>query len=208
VGKFTRWLNSEQLQTTKMAVLTERNVEKFMIGELALDSYADRVRRVADAAGIAEPSANPRVIRAMVAMEAGVPPDYVARYLDWKDFEGFCARLMAARGFSVTLDLRLRRPRAQVDILARSSSIALLVDCKHWARERGQAGLSAVIEKQMARARLVRKAMKDLEPMAVVVLSLAEERPRFLGGAAVVPVRALGDFLDTVLGYSANLTLY
>jgi len=191
-----------------MAVLTERNVEKFMVGELALDGYMDRVRRVADAAGIVEPSANPRVIRAMVALEAGVPPDYVARYLDWRDFEGFCARLMAARGFSVTLDLRLKRPRAQVDILARSSSIALLVDCKHWARGRGGAGLYAVIEKQIARARLVRIAMKAVEPMAVVVLSLAEERPGFLGGAAVVPVRALGDFLDNALAYSAQLTLY
>jgi hypothetical protein len=191
-----------------MAVLTERNIEKFMTGELALGGYLDRVRRVADAAGIVEPLNNPRLIRAMVAMEAGFPPDYVARYLDWRDFEGFCARLMAARGFSVTLDLRLNRPRAQVDILARSSSLALLVDCKHWARERGRAGLSAVIERQIARAGLVRRVMEDVEPMAVVVLSLAEERPRYLGGAAVVPVRALGDFLDNVLGYSADLTLY
>jgi hypothetical protein len=191
-----------------VAILTERNIEKFMTGEIPLDSYGDSAKRVAEAAGIVKPSDSPRIIRAMIAMEAGVAPDLVARYLDWKDFEGFCAGLMAARGFSVALDLRLKRPRAQVDILARSSSIALLVDCKHWARERGAAGLSKVVEKQIARAALVRKAIKNVEPMAVVVLSLVEERPRYVGGGAVVPIRALGDFLDNLFAYSGELTLF
>ena len=191
-----------------MAALTERNVQRFMAGDLALAGYSERLRRVADAVGFDDLSSAPMVVRAMVAMDAGAPPDLVARYLDWKDFEVFCARLMVAHGFGVTLDLRLRRPRAQVDILARCSSMALLVDCKHWARERGPAGLSEVVEKQKNRASLVRKAMKEVEPMAVVVISLVEERPRFLGGAAVVPVRALGDFLENVLGYSDSLALF
>ncbi len=191
-----------------MALVTERNVERFMGGGLSLDFFGKRVRQAVDSLGILNPSDGPSVLRALVAMEAGAPPDLVSRYLDWKDFEGFCARLVAARGFAVTLDLRLNRPRAQIDVLARSSSIALLVDCKHWARARGVGGLSAVVEKQAARARLVRKAMKDVEPMAVVVLSLVEERPKFVGGGAVVPMKALGDFLDNVLAYASNLTLY
>ncbi len=191
-----------------MALVTERNVERFMGGGLSLDFFGKRVRRVVDGLGLLSPSDSPNVIRAMVAMEAGAPPDLVSRYLDWKDFEGFCARLMAARGFAVTLDLRMKRPRAQIDVLARSSTIALLVDCKHWAKERGVGGLSAVVEKQAARGRLLRRAMKDVEPMVVVVLSLVEERPKFVGGGAVVPMKALGDFLDNVLAYAPNLTFY
>ena len=191
-----------------MTVITEGNIAKFMAGGFLVEGFDERLRRVAEAAGVVEPSGAPRVLRALVAIDAGVPPDLVARHLDWKDFERFCARLMASRGFRVTLDLRLKRPRAQVDILARSSTMALLVDCKHWARERGPAGLSAVVEKQKARAVLVRKAMKEVEPMAVVVVSLAEERPRFLDGAAIVPVRALGDFLANSPGLADSLALF
>ena len=191
-----------------MVVLTEWNVEKFMTGELSLDGYTDTLRRIADDAGMTELPAGPRVLRAMIAIEAGVPPDFVARYLNWKDFETFCAGLMAAKGFGVTPDLRLKRPRAQVDILARSSTIALIVDCKHWSRERGPSGLAALMEKQKARAALVRRAMKEVEPMAVVLLSLVEERPRYLNGGAIVPVRALGDFLDNLHAYASGLELY
>ncbi len=191
-----------------MALVTERNIERFMGGELSLEFFGKRVRGVVDSLGILNSSDGPSVIRALVAIEAGAPPDLVSRYLDWKEFEGLCARLMAARGFAVTLDLRLNRPRAQIDVLARSSSVALIVDCKHWAKERGVSGLLAVVEKQAARARLVRRAMKEVEPMAVVVLSLVEERPKFVGGGAIVPMKALGDFLDNVLAYSSNLTFY
>ncbi len=191
-----------------MALLTDRNVERFMTGALPLDYFGDRVGRGAGDMGLAGLSDTPSMVRALIALEAGAPPDLVAKYLDWRDFESFCARLMAVRGFSVTQDLRLKRPRAQIDILARSSSIALIVDCKHWAREKGLAGLSAAVERQVARARLLRKVMKEVEPMAVVVLSLVEERPRFVGGGAVVPLRALADFLDNALGYAGGLTLY
>ncbi len=191
-----------------MAVLTERGIERFMTGTVPLEYFGDRAKRAAGDMGLVGISDTPQLVRALIAIEAGAPPDQVARYLDWRDFEGFCARLMAAKGFRVTLDLRLKRPRAQVDILARSSSIALIVDCKHWAREKGPAGLSAAIEKQASRARLVRKAMGQVEPMAVVVLSLVEERPRYLGGGVVVPMRSLADFLDNAVAYAGGLTLY
>jgi hypothetical protein len=187
--------------------LSGHNLEKFMAGELALSAYEERVAKVANAVGIVEPTFGYRVLRAMVAMDAGSSPDLVARYLSWKDFEEFCSYLMRAKGFGVTRDLRLTRPRVQIDILARSPSIALIVDCKHWSHVRGPAALSQVVAKQRARAAVVRRKMKDVEPMAVVVLSLAEERPRYVEGGAIVPIRILGDFLDNVSCYSWDLAL-
>jgi hypothetical protein len=191
-----------------MTVLSGPNLERFMAGDLYVGSYEDRVSRIIDAMGLPEPVEESRVVRAIFAMDAGVTPDLVAKYLDWKDFERFCSRLIGAKGFTVTRDLRLKQPRAQIDILARSPSLCLIVDCKHWARERGPAALSAVVERQTARALLVRRKMKDVEPMAVVVLSLANEQPRYVDGAAVVPVRTLADFLDNIAGYSTNLSFY
>ena len=191
-----------------MTALFGSNLEKFMAGELSLGAYEARVSKVADAVGIEEGAFGYRVLRAMVALEAGASPEMVARYLDWKDFEAFCAFLMKAKGFAVTRDLRLNRPRVQVDILARSPSIALIVDCKHWSHVRGPAALSQVVSRQGERAAAVRSKMKDVEPMAVVVLSLAEERPRYIMGGAVVPVRILGDFLDNISGYSQGMELF
>ncbi len=191
-----------------MTRLTERNLEAFLAGELYSLQEGDALQSVAGFLGLVDNAAASKVSRAVVAIREGVPAEVVSRHLDWKDFEGFCASLMAAKGFDVTRDLRLKKPRAQIDILARSPSIALIVDCKHWARERGPAGLSAVVEKQKNRALLLRKRMECLEPMAVVVLSLAEERARYVDGAAVVPVRTLGDFLDNVSGYSDGLSFY
>lgn len=190
-----------------MAVLSEHNIGRFMAGDLSVGSYDEMASRITDFMGFIEPAGGLRVLRALVAIESGVAPDLVARHLDWRDFESFCARLIKAKGFSVTLDLRLKQPKAQIDILARSSSISLVVDCKHWARERGPAALSAVVERQKARALLVRRKMKEVEPMAVVVLSLANEQARYVDGAAVVPVRTLGDFLDRLPSYSPNLAL-
>jgi len=200
-------LGLNSVETCKNAVtnLSGDNLEKFMAGDLAVNAYEDRVSRVADAIGVIEPKCGFRVLRAMVAIDAGVSPELVARYLDWKDFEAFCAYLIGAKGFKVTRDLRLKQPRIQVDILARSPSVALIVDCKHWVRVKGQAALSVVVARQKERALALRTRTKDLEPMAVVVLSLAEERPRYVDGAAIVPVRILGDFLDNIASFSGDL---
>lgn len=186
--------------------LTPYNLEKFMAGELSMDAYEERVSRVLHASGLLEPVRGTRTLRAMVAMDAGIAPELVSRYLDWRDFESFAAGLISAKGFRVVLDLRIKRPRAQVDILARSPLVSLIVDCKHWARDSGPGALAAAVEKQRARAVLLRTRMKEVEPMAVVILSLADVRPRFVDGAAVVPIRTLGDFLDNLAGYSENLS--
>jgi len=61
----------------------------------------------------------------------------------------------------------------------------------------GDASLARAAEAQAARARVVRARMEGLEPLAVVLLVLSNERARFVNGAAVVPIFALGSFLDS-----------
>lgn len=190
-----------------MLRLSEGNLGRFMAGDFP-EPFEAKVSRAAEDLGLLNPTEGVRALRGIVAVEAGVRPEAVAKFLDWRDFETFCACLMGARGFEVERDLRLTKPRAQVDILARSPSVSLLVDCKHWGRERGSGALRQVVERQRARALLVRSRFRHLEPLAVVVLSLAEEQARFVDGGAVVPIRTLGDFLDNLATYVQGLTLF
>jgi Holliday junction resolvase len=141
----------------------------------------------------------------LAAVRLGVPPEEAASDLEWREFEGFCAALFKAKGFDVLENVTTTRPRVQVDLLARSSSITLIVDCKHWRRAMGASSLSRVVASQARRADLLRTKMEGLEPVVVVILSMADEQARYVDGAAVVPVFALADFLENLAGYTQGL---
>jgi hypothetical protein len=129
----------------------------------------------------------------------------VAELLDWKEFEAFCADLLRTRGFTVEENLTVTRPRAQIDLLASSDLITLAIDCKHWKRAMGTAALARCVDAQRGRARLLRAKRQSNRPIATVILALSDEPVRFVGGAAVVPLRTLGSFLDAMAGYSEML---
>jgi hypothetical protein len=153
-------------------------------------------------------NADSRVTRAIAACMVGALPEEASEMLGWKDFEHFCAALFRARGYDVTENLTLKKPRAQVDLLARSTGIAFVVDCKHWARERGPAAMGRVAQAQAERAKLIRMKLKGVEPMVVVIVVLSNEQTRLTNGAAVVPVRTLSAFLEELPALRGVLTLY
>lgn len=185
-----------------MAPLTSGALRKLMAGELDDMAVAELERLKLELYGDAGKEESGRVLRAILACTRGARLEDVARTLDWKEFESFCADLLRTRGFTVTENLLISRPRAQIDILARSDLVTLAVDCKHWKRSTGSSSISRCASSQRKRARLLRARAQDLEPIASVILLLAEEQLRFVGGAAVVPVRTLGSFLDGIAGYS------
>jgi hypothetical protein len=176
-------------------------LRRLMAGELSERAAAEleQLRLELYGSGRREES---RVLRAILACRGGARLEDVAKTLDWKEFESFCADLLRTRGFTVEENLMITNPRAQIDMLARSELVALAVDCKHWKRSTGGSAISRCVSSQRRRARLLRAKSRDLEPIASVILLLAEEELRFVGGAAVVPVRTLGSFLDGIASYS------
>lgn len=197
------WLSGGSYQ----ARISEGRLGAYIRGERSIPDCERWVADLSSSAGARFDGFDPRVLRGIAACRCGAPPDLVAKYMDWKEFEGFCAALLSAVGYRVTQNIILNNPRAQIDILARGLSTALLVDCKHWTRSGGASALARASKAQWDRAGRLRVAMPGIEPMAVVLVSLAEERTRFVGGAAVVPVHTLGDFSDNVAGYLQYLTL-
>jgi hypothetical protein len=135
----------------------------------------------------------------------GVPEEEAARSLTWKDFEGFCAQLLRASGYAVRDNVYLSRPRAQVDLVAIGPHFVINLDCKHWKRAASHSALEDFALAQLGRSRLLRRRLDDPKPIISVILSLSESAGSFVEGVAVVPLRTLRDFLETVESYSQLL---
>jgi hypothetical protein len=191
-----------------MAILSPERIDRFLRGEYESPEMQAAVSWAEGELGISPTEENARILRGIAAVKAGANSEAVAKVLSWKEFESFCAALLRARGLSVRENLMLTKPRAQVDLLARSGSLALLIDCKHWAKTMGSSALSQVALAQARRAGLVRRKIRDVEPMVVVILVLSNEVTRYVEGAAVVPIYALADFIDNLGAYSEGLERY
>jgi Holliday junction resolvase len=148
---------------------------------------------------------NARMVRGIAAVKAGASLEDVSKTLTWKEFESFCAALLRAKGFVVLENLTLTKPRAQVDIVARSSSMALVADCKHWAKDMGQSSLDRVIVAQAKRAHLLRIKMPRLEPMVIVIVCLSHETGRYVSPGVVVPIHTLVDFVSNLSSYTQDI---
>ena len=131
----------------------------------------------------------------------------ISKSLTWRDFERFCSGILRARGYRVRQNIYLKKPRAQVDVFGISEGISIAVDCKHWARGAGFSSLAKQVEAQKARAARLRESLDFIGPIASVILVLVDQGARFVDGGAIVPVFALGDFLDNVDAYRSHLDL-
>ncbi|HMD78972.1 MAG TPA: restriction endonuclease, partial [Nitrososphaerales archaeon] len=127
------------------------------------------------------------------------------RHLGWRDFESFCALFFRARGYEVKENLTLRKPRAQIDLVAIGPSYAFCVDCKRWKKGHSPAVLQKFATAQKKRSSLLRKVLKDPRPILSVILSLSAPSGDFVDGVAVVPIGSLTGFLDSVEAYLDRL---
>jgi hypothetical protein len=140
-------------------------------------------------------------------LKMGAEPDEVSRLLTWRQFEQLSAALLRASGYSVMENITLTKPRAQLDVVAKGTSLLLNVDCKHYRRGNSPSALSKFAGDQLRRSTLLRKKIDDRRPIASVILSMSEPEGKFVRGVAVVPVRTLQNFLTTIDSYLGLLEL-
>lgn len=125
---------------------------------------------------------------------AGSDARLVSEQLSWRDFEGLATEILASFGYMTTTNLRLIRPRMEIDVLGISSGMAVIVDCKHWKRSNASL-ISAFSKKQEMRAiRLVHEDQRIMQAVPVI-LTLNAELVRFVGGIPIVPVIQFKSFL-------------
>lgn len=122
-------------------------------------------------------------------------PESLSANMNWKDFEAFVESAFAAFGYSTQKNVRLRRPRAEIDLVCSRKGLAFAVDCKHWNRTVGHSSMKGVSERQFERARRLAES-QYVERIIPLVVTLRDESLQILeNGIPVVPVCRLSDFI-------------
>ena len=148
-----------------------------------------------------------RVSAALALTRLGVDLDQVVRSLTWKEFEEYCALAISAAGYAVRMNVRLRKPTRQIDIIAESRSLVLSVDCKHWRRAASAAGLEAAAVAQIERTKVCAGGtLTGLgRTFLPVLLTMVDNQVKVVQGVPVVPLRALREFLASVSRFDQGL---
>jgi hypothetical protein len=129
--------------------------------------------------------------------------------MSWKDFEEFADSVFRKYGFQTLRNYRMKKPRAEIDLVAVQRGNCFVADCKHWKRTVGETGMKNVSSKQVARCvRLLEQERLDLRVKKVIplVLTWKDEMLEILdNGVAIVPIHKLGDFLLNWESFGDNL---
>ena len=177
--------------TPKLLTLLERKSGGPKYAELSLASTRNSL-------GIGGDLVEPTLL-ALALCGLGSQPDQLSRYLNWREFERFCANLLVGWGFEVEENLNLTRPRAQIDIVAKSPTAILTIDCKHWSRLHPVSSVMKFAEAQIKRSNLLRRSLgDDPRPIFSSIVTLSEQSERFADGVAIVPLYTLRDFLASL----------
>ncbi|MDG7006953.1 MAG: restriction endonuclease [Nitrososphaerota archaeon] len=165
------------------------------------------LRDVGGDLGLSEGDYASPVSAAYSLLKANFQADEVSRLLSWQDFERLAGALLRSSGYDVRQNVYLRKPRAQIDVVATGPSLTLSVDCKHYRREQGPSSLERAALAQLRRSALLRRVSDGPRPIASVILSMSEPEGKFVRGVAVVPVRTFRSFLNSLDSYRGLLEL-
>ncbi len=144
---------------------------------------------------------------AYALLKEGERPEEVSKLVSWREFEQLSAAVLRASGFAVKENVILTKPRVQIDLVAAGGSTLLSVDCKHYGRQNSPSSLAGFAKNQLRRSGLLRRKTQDPRPIVSVILSLSEPEGKFVEGVAVVPIRTLQSFLNSIDSYHSALEL-
>lgn len=145
-------------------------------------------------------SGTDRLYTAMLALQMGCDIELASRYLFWKDFEKLASAVLASLGYRTQTNVRLTKPRMEIDVVGTNSGFAIAVDCKHWKRS-NLSSVAAFSEKQAARAERLLKHDGRISQAVPMIMTLHAESVRIVGGVPVVPVHKFKSFVIEVKGF-------
>ena len=135
---------------------------------------------------------------AIMLIENGLPLDEIAIALDWRDFEGLTAEILAAKNFAIIKNLILTKPRMEIDVIGIRLGVAMLIDCKHWKRYNNSA-LSEAVKKQVKRTK--HYISKTPGAIAVpVIVTLYQDKINFIDHVPIIPIFQFSSFVDDFYG--------
>ncbi len=135
---------------------------------------------------------------AVALLEKGFPIDEISVALDWKDFEGLTATILASKDFAVIKNMILTKPRMEIDVIGIRLGIAILIDCKHWKRY-NTSSLTTAVRKQIERT----KHYVAKTPGAIsvpVIVTLYRDKVDFIESVPIVHIFQFSSFIDEFYG--------
>ncbi len=135
---------------------------------------------------------------AVKLLENGSPIDEISVALDWKDFEGLTAAILASKNFAVIKNMMLTKPRMEIDVIGIRLGVAILIDCKHWKRY-SVSSLSTVVKKQIERTKHYVKKTPGAISVPVIV-TLYQDKVDFIENVPIVPIFQFSSFIDEFYG--------
>ncbi len=141
-------------------------------------------------------TAGAKIDIALDMLNSGFDIGDISEAIDWRDFEGFTAEILASHNFVVSKNLFLTKPKMEIDVVGTRLGISILIDCKHWSRSRIP---TQIIKKQIERAR--QYITKTTQPSAVpVIVTLYQDCVSFVDKVPIVPIHQFESFLDEFYG--------
>jgi Holliday junction resolvase-like predicted endonuclease len=119
----------------------------------------------------------------------------ISSSLDWRKFEECVEFAFASFGYETQRSVRLRKPTAEIDLVASKGNITFAVDCKHWKRTVGRSVMLGVSVRQIARAKRYLQGRRG-NLIVPVLVTLHDEYIYILeNGVPVVPIHRMADFV-------------
>jgi len=154
-----------------------------------------------------------RIQIAVLCLNLGADVSYVARYLDWREFERFTASILEAYGYIVYRGFRFKSMgrRWEIDILALKKPTVLCLNCKHHLRQNWSI-LRKAAREELSRAEAFKQALKrlKLDPkpskgwwILPVLVTLFKPRSRIYEGIPIVQITELRNFLEELALYKS-----
>ena len=135
---------------------------------------------------------------AVALLEKGFPIDEISVALNWKDFEGLTAEILASKDFAVIKNMILTKPRMEIDVIGIRLGVAILIDCKHWKRY-STSSLKTAVKKQIERTK--HYVTKTPGGIAVpVIVTLYQDKVDFIENVPIVPIFQFSSFIDEFYG--------
>ncbi|MEW6604351.1 MAG: restriction endonuclease [Thermoproteota archaeon] len=201
-------MNCDLLVKALAAMEPETTLQKFQsTSGIASRSVANSIIDFLESNGIGTVAGNEikfratgRLYAAMLAVQSGCDIEQVSEHLTWKDFEKLASEVLASLGYCTKTNMRLTKPRMEIDVVGTNSRFAIAVDCKHWKKS-SVSSIAAFAKKQVARSERLLSFDRTISKVVPVIMTLRAGPVAFVGGVPVVPVHKFRSFVIEVEGF-------
>ena len=138
---------------------------------------------------------------AILTIQMGADIEDLSNVLSWKDFEMLATDILGANGYATHHGMRLKKPRAEIDVVGIKDGMALLIDCKHWKRS-SPSQLERFALMQVDRAEAFVKVSDAKIRFAIpAILTLHLESITLAYDVPIIPIIKFRSFLNEMSGY-------